>query len=101
ALPIRLGIECHVQAPDIVGGQRARESRTDLARVGDERAAAAERLDHAVVAGRWQGRRDGAGFAEERNLRTPDLAPAAVVADDAGERKPEAYRGLELHAVEP
>src|SRR2546422_11151847 len=100
-LPVGLGVEHHGEAPDLVAGERLRERGADLARIRDERATSAERLDHAVVAGRRQRGGDGPGLAEERDLGAPDLAPAAVVADDAGERESEAHRGFELHAVEP
>src|SRR5262245_33280041 len=64
ALAVRLGIEHDVDAPDLVRGERALERGPDLARIGDVGAAAAERLDHAIVArGRERGG-DGPRLAE-------------------------------------
>src|SRR5207244_9787344 len=61
-------VEHDVDAPHVVRSERALERRAEVGRLGHERAAAAERLDHQIVAGGRQRRRDRALGAEELEL---------------------------------
>src|SRR6266508_954444 len=99
--PIRSRIQDHVDTVHLARAEGALERRPDLARLGHLDPLTAQGLHHPVEAREGQRGSHGALGAEEGKLGIADLAPAAVIADDHGDRQPEAHRGLDVHAVEP
>src|SRR4051812_49341554 len=90
-----------VDAGDLAAGQGGPEGRDQLGRILYIVAAAAKRLDHAVVPGGGELGGRGALGPEDHDLRPTDLAPGGVVGHQHGHRQLVADAGLEVEAVEP